>query len=413
MLRPDQQELLTRIGPGSRMGGLLRRYWIPLLPSIDLPSGGVRGVRLLGEDLVAFRTGDGTLGLLAERCPHRGCSLTVGRVDGAGLRCAYHGWRFATDGRCLELPAEPADSVLYKRVKPTSYLVDEIGGLIFAYLGPQPAPLLPRFDLFVWKDVLRDIGIAELPCNWLQIMENSVDPYHVEWLHGWLFRQVASERGIPSAPAYHKKHIKVGFDPFEYGIIKRRVVTGRSEEDDDWRIGHPLIFPIMVRVGSSGQYVFQIRVPIDDERTRHFWYTCWRPPGGIEVPPQPSVPSYQVPWKDESGHFMVETIPGQDIMTWVSQGVIADRTEEQLASTDIGITMFRKLLLHQLDVAERGEDPIGLVRNPDENRIIALPQERDRFGGGKAFLSDLLMVGHSRYSPLLDEIRTLFGCSAQ
>lgn len=412
MLNAEQQELLTRIGPGTRMGALLRRYWMPLLPSVELGPGDVRGVRLLGENLTVFRTQDGTPGLLSERCPHRGCSLTLGCVDGSGLRCAYHGWMFAGDGRCLDLPAEPSDSLLYKRVQASAYPVVEMGGLIFAYLGPQPAPLLPRFDLFVWDDVLRDIGVAELPCNWLQIMENSVDPYHVEWLHGWYFNQVASRRGLPRAAAYHKKHIKVGFDLFDFGIIKRRVVAGRTEEDDDWRIGHPLVFPIMVRVGSSGQHVFQIRVPIDDLNTRHFWYTCWRPPGASKAPMQQAVPSYRVPWQDERGDFIVDTIPGQDIMTWVSQGGIADRTTEQLASSDIGITLLRKLLLHQLDAVERGEDPIGVLRNPEQNGIIELPQERDRFGGGEAFLNDLLNVGHARYSPILDEIRALFGCAA-
>ena len=413
MLDRDTQELLTRIGPGTRMGSLLRRYWMPLLPSVDLPPDNTRGVRLLGENLTAFRTRDGTLGLLAERCTHRGCALTVGCVDGQGLRCAYHGWRFATDGRCLDLPAEPKDSPLYRRVQATAYPVAEMGGLIFAYLGPSPAPLLPRFDLFVWDHVLRDIGIAELPCNWLQIMENSVDPHHVEWLHGWYFKQVASQQGLPAAPAYHKKHIKVGFDLFEYGIIKRRIVTGQTEADDDWRIGHPLIFPIMVRVGSNGQHVFQIRVPIDDRHTRHFWYTCWRPLAGIKVPIQESVPSYSVPWQNEGGGFMVDTIPGQDIMTWVSQGAIADRTTEQLASSDIGVTLFRKLLLSQLGVVERNEDPIGVLRDPEQNHLIALPQEGDRFGGGKAFFDDLLSVGHSRYSPIRDKVRALFGDSAR
>lgn len=407
------QDLLTRIGPGTRMGALLRRYWIPLLPSIDLPAGTVRGVRLLGEDLVTFRTLDGTLGLLEERCPHRGCSLAVGCVDGKGLRCPYHGWSIAADGRCLDLPAEPSDSPLYTRLHATAYLVAELGGLIFAYLGPEPAPLLPRFDLFVWDHVLRDIGIAELPCNWLQIMENSVDPYHVEWLHGWYFSQVASQRGMRTAPAYHKRHVKIGFDMFNYGIIKRRVVAGRTEDDDDWRIGHPLIFPIMVRVGSGGQHVFQIRVPIDDEQTRHFWYTCWRPPAGVDLPLQESVPSYQVPWRDEHGAFIVDTIPGQDIMAWVTQGAIADRTKEQLASSDRGLAILRKLLLRQVDVVQRGEDPIGLVRDPEQNRIIDLPQEGDRFGGGPAFLKDLLAVGHSRYSPILDEVRALFGLPAR
>ncbi|MEN8174166.1 MAG: aromatic ring-hydroxylating dioxygenase subunit alpha [Pseudomonadota bacterium] len=407
-MNQETQDRLTRIGPGTSMGALLRRYWMPLLPSVDLQAGTARAVRILGENLAAFRTRDGQLGLLEERCPHRGCSLAQGCVEREGIRCPYHGWKFDTEGVCLELPAEPDNSPLLGRVRASAYRAAELGGLVFAYLGPEPAPLLPRFDLFVWGNVLRDIGVAELPCNWLQIMENSVDPYHVEWLHGHFFNRVAAQHGQATAPAYQKKHLKVGFDLFEYGIIKRRVVEGHTEADDDWRIGHPLIFPIMVRVGSRGQHVFQIRVPIDDEHTRHFWYTCWRPAKATEVPVQDVVPSYEVPWRDEQGAFIVDTIPGQDIMTWVTQGPIADRTREQLGGSDRGIALFRKLLLKQLEAMHKGKDPIGTVRDSEHNRIIELPQEQDRFGGGAAFLGDLLAVGHTRYSPILNEIKALF-----
>jgi 5,5'-dehydrodivanillate O-demethylase len=412
-MRQETQQLLTRIGPETRMGALLRRYWMPLLPSVELPDGAARSVRILGEDLVVFRSTDGRLGLLEERCPHRGASLAYGCVDPKGLRCPYHGWLFDADGTCLELPAEPADSPLTDRVRARAYRVAELGGLVFAYLGPEPAPLLPRFDLFVWEDSLRDIGIAELPCNWLQIMENSVDPHHVEWLHGHYSRHVSTHLGRPAPPAYRKRHLKVGFDIFDFGIIKRRVLEGQTEADDDWRVGHPLVFPLMVRIGSRGQNVFQIRVPIDDENTRHFWYTCWRAAPGTpttaEMPKQDVVPSFEVPWRDENGAFIVDTVPGQDVMAWVTQGRIADRTRERLGRSDAGIALLRKLLLQQLEAVERGDDPLGTVRDPKQNRIIELPQERDRFGGGAGFLDDLLTIGHARYSPILEQIKALFG----
>src|SRR5690242_6582369 len=183
MLSAEKNERLTRVGRGTPMGQLLRRYWWPVATH-DMATRVPVKRRLLGEDLVLYRDGSGTVGLLAEQCPHRRAALWLGCTEDVGLRCGYHGWRFDADGRCLEQPGEPADSTFKDRVRATAYPVRELGGLVFAYLGPTPVPELPRYDLFVWDDAWRDIGHAELPCNFVQIMENSVDPYHVEWLHG-------------------------------------------------------------------------------------------------------------------------------------------------------------------------------------------------------------------------------------
>jgi hypothetical protein len=178
-------------------------------------------------------------------------------------------------------------------------------------------PELPRYDLFVWDDAWRDIGHAELPCNFVQIMENSVDPYHVEWLHG---RYGSFLRG-ESLPVVTKKHVKVAFEVFEHGILKRRVLEGHTEEDDDWKVGHPLVFPHMLRVGAAGLATFQIRVPIDDENTWHVWYQTYRPDGG--APPQPEIPVYEVPLKDERGEWLRDYVDGQDIVAWITQGRIS------------------------------------------------------------------------------------------
>ena len=159
-----------------------------------------------------------------------------------------------------------------------AYRAEELGGLVFAYLGPEPAPLLPRFDLFVWEGALRDVGRALIPCNWLQIMENSVDPAHLEWLHGHHLASQRRGQGLPEPRHYPKRQLKLGFDRFRYGIVKRRIVEGGSEDDDDWKIGHPLVFPVSLRVGSDPQHRFQIRVPVDDGHTQHYWYSCYRPP---------------------------------------------------------------------------------------------------------------------------------------
>src|SRR5262249_6479673 len=157
--------------------------------------------------------------------------------EATGLRCPYHGWLFDSTGSCLEQPAEPDESTFKNRIRTAAYPVQELGGMVFAYLGPEPAPLLPRFDLFGMDGVLRCVGRAEIPCNWLQIMENSVDATHVEWLHGRYFSYVL-DRKHPGEEndlsRFAKHHKKIGFDVFEWGIIKRRVLEGSTEEDDDW-----------------------------------------------------------------------------------------------------------------------------------------------------------------------------------
>ena len=403
MLTAEQQERLTRVGPGTPMGELLRRYWIPVAGSTEVAPGAARPVRLLGEDLALFRTTTGELGLVDSRCPHRGTSLAQGFADDVAVRCPYHGWRFAVDGECVEVTSFADREQLRERASTRAYPVRELGGLVFGYLGPDPAPTLPRYDLFAWTGVLRDIGCALIPCNFLQIMENSVDPVHLEWLHGHHLSQVRSAEGIAGPPRYSRRHEEIGFDLFEHGIIKRRVLEGGSRADDDWSVGHPLVFPLMVRVGSHRQHRFQIRVPVDDTHTLHFWYSCYLPPPGAPPVEQDDVPVYDVPFRDERG-FIVDFVDGGDIMTWVSQGPIADRTRELLTDTDRGIVMLRRLFLEQIDRVIAGDAPLGVTRVGDGTEIIELPQEYDKYGDGAQFLADAIDASHVRYSPLREQI---------
>jgi 5,5'-dehydrodivanillate O-demethylase len=409
MMSAERQERLTRVGPGTPMGELLRRYWYPVAATGELGRGRARAVRLLGEDLVLFRTTEGELGLVDELCPHRRASLRYGAVDAQGIRCPYHGWKFDRGGRCVEMPAEGDDPAALRLGHTRAYHAQELGGLIFAYIGPAPAPLLPRYDVLVWDGALRDIGRAMLPCNWLQIMENSVDPTHVEWLHGNHLAHVRESQGKEPPKRYRRRHERIGFDVFRYGIIKRRVLEGGSTDDDDWAVGHPLIFPVSLRVGSHGQDRMQIRVPIDDTHTMHWWYACYRPVPGVEVPAQEEIPLYEVPWKDERGEYLVDFVDGQDIMAWVTQGPIADRTREVLVGSDRGITLLRKLYLEQIELVERGEDPMGVIRDAAENERIEMPQERNKYGDGAKFLDEAIELSHVRYSPLKEQIRALMG----
>jgi len=153
MLSREENDYLTRVGRGMPAGELLRRYWHPVAVAGELTDEHpIKAVRILGENLVVFRDTVGKYGLIAERCPHRSASLAYGRVDAEGIRCAYHGWKFDHNGRCLQQPAEPDDSTYKDRVRQPAYPVDKLAGLLWAYLGPEPVPLLPRWDVLVRED---------------------------------------------------------------------------------------------------------------------------------------------------------------------------------------------------------------------------------------------------------------------
>src|SRR5262249_14245681 len=185
MLSHEDNELLTRVGPGTPAGELLRRYWHPIAVAKELTAEKpTQFVRVLGEDLVLFRAKSGCLGLLADRCAHRGASLSYGRVEERGIACAYHGWLYDFEGQCLECPAEPAGSNFHKTVKQAAYPVQEHLNLVWAYLGPLPAPVLTHYDTLFRRDGHRKIVVhPRLDCNWFQAMENSVDPAHLQILH--------------------------------------------------------------------------------------------------------------------------------------------------------------------------------------------------------------------------------------
>ena len=407
MLKPELNDRLTRVGRGTPMGTMMRKYWFPVAAVSELGQRPIRR-RLLGEDVVIYRTGQGQLGAIESNCPHRRASLKYAIVEEDGLRCGYHGWKFALDGRCVNQPAEPAGSTFKDRVRAVSYQARELGGLIFLYIGDDPAPELPRYDLYVWDGCIRDIGHATLQMNWLQIMENSMDPHHVEWLHGHYMRFIRGLTGEPQPEVLARKHVKIAFDQFEHGIIKRRVLEGMSEEDDDWKIGHPIVFPVYLRVGGGGHYQFQIRVPIDDTHTSHFWYSVYRPDGARDVPAQDSVPLFEVPWQLPDGEFLDDFVDGQDIMAWTTQGPIADRTHEHLGQSDLGVIMLRRVLQEQLNIVASGGDPIGVIRDAARNVQIDLPQEKKKFGTGQGFRHEFLTMGQGRYSPIAAQVLDWF-----
>jgi len=410
MLTKELNETFTRVGPGTPMGELMRRYWYPVVFVRELEEWPIKKVRLLGEDFALWKTRDGGYGILQESCPHRSASLVYGVIEEEGLRCGYHGWLFGRDGQCLQQPAEPPTSTFKHKIRAQAGMAQALGGMVWAYIGPFPAPELPRFDVFV-MDGVRDIGHSVLPCNWLQIMENSVDPHHVEWLHGRYFNFLAQTSGFEMPSAFTKSHVKVGFDAFEWGIIKRRLLEGQSEEDDDWKIGHPMVFPYCMRVGGNGIDQMQIRVPIDDTHTRAMFYSTHNPPGLDSYPEQVYPFDYQYLWRDENGNHIVDYIEGQDVMAWVSQGEVADRTAEHIGKSDIGVTMLRRMFRENIAAVQAGRDPIGVVREPHDR--IDLPCERSKFGAGAEFALQWIDRGSSRYSPHVDMLKKLHIEAAQ
>jgi len=415
MLTAEENERLTRVGPATPMGALMRRYWQPVAAASEMSDRWTKPVRLLGESLVLFKDRGGRFGLIAEACPHRRASLLYGIPELDGIRCPYHGWKFDAAGSCLDQPNEPADSTFKDRVRIAGYPIEERGGLLWAYLGPLPAPYVPPLAGIDEPHAIRLLGSAVIPCNWLQIMENSVDAIHTEWLHGKLFEFVLEHRNFKTV--FSRKHLKTAFDEFPYGIIKRRVIEGHTEEDDDWKIGHPVVFPATLLVGSASPAAchmrYQFRVPVDDTNTLHLWYHVIIPPADVEIPAHLAdrVHTYDVPYRDEGGSFMLDTIHAQDIMAWITQGPIADRTVEMLGSTDRGITAYRNLLRRELKRVEDGQDPMNVFRDPNA-AAMDLPLERVRTQGdsfhGVEGMKAMFTRHEARFCPLGTEIVAVF-----
>ncbi|HZT08687.1 MAG TPA: Rieske 2Fe-2S domain-containing protein [Chloroflexota bacterium] len=372
MITAEENVRLTQTGPGTFMGELLRRYWWPIAATVDLDDDPVRPVRLLSENLVLFRDEKGKLGLVAERCAHRGISLAYGIPQENGLRCAYHGWTYDSDGHVVDMPFEPACLPL----KITAYAAEELGGLIWAYMGPEPRPLLPRLELLVRDDLARGITMRPLPCNWVQCNDNSIDPVHFEHLHGyaadWWNRKHGINRRVQTA-----RHLKIAFDVFEYGIYKRRLVEGEPDDADDWTVGHPFLFPHTLVQGVGDSYGYQIRVPVDDTHTLHVRYRGSPVRPGEEIPAKVPVRHLELPY-DELGRVEWSDIPLQDEAAWVAQGPLSDRTGEHLVTSDKGVILYHNMLIENAEKVQRGEDPMFVIRDEAKNTpYVHVERERD------------------------------------
>jgi 5,5'-dehydrodivanillate O-demethylase len=383
MLSVRENEKLTRVGKGTPMGDLMRRYWHPIAPAAELIDEPTKKVTVLGEELVLYKNKRGGYGLIGRYCAHRRVDMSeVSIPEDDGLRCAYHGWKYDETGACIEQPFEETvrpDGRFKEKCGIAGYPAQEFAGLIWAYLGPAPVPELPRWEPLMWDRSIRDIAVTVLPCNWLQAQENSLDPVHVEWMHiyfgSYVYQQREGLRWDEITPARMPKHLKIGFDVFDHGIIKRRVVEGMTEEDDSWKIGHPILFPNVLLVGNEIQATMQWRVPIDDTHTYHVSQYIYRAAPGHEAPRQDVIPYRTVPLHDEKGKWVTNYLFNQDYMAWATQGPIANRHLEKLGESDKGIILFRKLLQEQLVLNAEGGEPMNVFRDPEQAAYVDVPLE--------------------------------------
>ncbi len=369
MLTQTQNDRYTRVGPGTPCGELMRRYWHPVAAAAQMKDKFTMQVRILGEDLVLYKDRGGVYGLIEPFCAHRRMNMIYGIPEDRGLRCPYHGWCYDEAGQCIEQPYEEAegDSRFKDKIKIKAYPVREQAGLLMAYLGPDPAPLLPAWDVYAMSNVVRDIGYAML------------------------------------------------FDVFEYGIVKRRVVVGGSEEDTAWADGHPIVFPNMLRQGGSGDGTpgiggmmgpaFQIRTPIDDNNTAHWWVACYPRLDGEAGQEPEDIPVYYpiVPALTPEGQpkwDILDTNSAQDPAAWITQGQIADRTQEHLGRSDKGIILYRQMLEENINRVEQGLDPMNTFRDSESNVYLSMRTERPV---GQRYAGTLVRQGAAtKYSPILN-----------
>jgi phthalate 4,5-dioxygenase len=421
MLTREENERLTRVGAGTPMGETMRRYWMPVLMSWELPEpdGAPVRVRILGEDLVAFRTSDGRIGLLDEFCPHRRTSLWLGRNEENGLRCVYHGWKFDVTGQCVEQMNEPRQ--FCDKVRTTAYPTCELGGIVWTYMGPkerQPAP--PNFELIQVPDTQREVSKVWQASNWLQAVEGGIDTSHFTILHRALKRN-ALQPGVPiDSPGVRGGAPTLEVDVTDYGY--RYFGVRPLDNDQQYVRGYHFVMPF-TQLRPPGPDMKQVHghfwVPIDDENCMvwNFYYAYGDEAVhhrsddsgngyGTHVDPKNDfrpVRNRANGWMIDRKMQKTETFTGidginqQDRAIQESMGPIVDRTRENLGPADRAVVATRRLLLEAVDTVERGGDPRGtgpeyyearaaeavLPRNADWRREL-IPLMHPRTGGGGA-----------------------------
>lgn len=409
-MKSEQNELVTRTGPGTPCGAVLRSYWQPvaLVDEFDARLDGrmaqrpVKAVRVLGQDLVLFRDQAGQWGLLDRDCPHRGADLSFGRHEGDGLRCPFHGWKFDASGRCLETPAEPAGSKLCDRVRQRSYPVVERSGILFGWFGDEgKAPPFPAFDCFTAPATHTFAFKGLWNCNWLQAFEVGIDPAHPSFLHRFLsdtaldaVGENAAGRQFRSASAgdfggekwpmtrimreFHRPEIS--FEPRPWGL-QLTALRPMTDELTHVRITNAIFPHTFVIPLSETMTITQMHVPVDDVRT--YWYSVFTSFAGpvdkeamrnqrlqfISLPDYVPKSGRHNAWGFNPDEQRAQTYLGmgeEDINVhdqWAveSMGAIQDRTREHLGTSDKVIMANRRMLLKAIETVQAGGTAPGVA----------------------------------------------------
>ena len=385
MLSKEQNELLCRVGPGTPMGEVFRRYWIPACLSEEIPeSDGLPiKVRLLGEDLVAFRDTEGRVGLLAELCAHRQASLTLGRNEEGGLRCIYHGWKFDVNGQVLDTPCEPAQSMLRHMVRLPAYPCREVNGVVWTFMGPpEKMPLLPNTLWFTAPSTHVEVVKFKNECNYLQALEGDCDHPHVTYLHR---RGEGLPAPLDTAPTFDVEHTFWGV----------RAVTYRGIDHDPRKMvrtnlfAYPFIGLIGGFNGATSQeqmrYIHPIyQVPADDFNTTRYDMIVdlnkpasghYREEYSHELKPDyTKVANKTNNWLQDRELMKTSVYSGipfgnhtQDAAVTESMGPIMDRTQEHLGQSDSHVVAVRQGLFKAIEAVQSGGDPPGVVFSEDQN----------------------------------------------
>jgi phenylpropionate dioxygenase-like ring-hydroxylating dioxygenase large terminal subunit len=385
-------ELLTRVGKGTPMGELMRQYWMPALQSHELADadGDPMRLRLLGENLIAWRDTSGRVGMFANACPHRGASLFFARNEDNGLRCVYHGWKFDVTGACVDTPSEPPESNFKTKVRARSYPCVEQAGMIWVYMGPRETPPpLPSLEWMGLSDAQWSVTPFLRECNWVQALEGDIDTSHLYFLHGRL-----NPDDPPNFGVYHDdKHPHLEVVHTDYGIV-----YGASRDEDEattyWRITQ-FAFPIhsLFPANADGSVPGHMWVPLDDENTL-VWTMIWNPSLAIaetslasqaiargDRAHLPNTTDWLGRWRMQANKRNdyeidrdlqrtktftgIPTIPMQDQAVTESMGETTDRTHEHLGTSDSMLIQVRRRLIRAAEaLRDHGTIPPG-VDNPE------------------------------------------------
>jgi phthalate 4,5-dioxygenase oxygenase subunit len=398
MLTPEEHDLLCRVEGDAPMGQMMRRYWLPacLIEEVPEPDCDPVRVRLLGENLVAFRDSDGRVGLMAEKCPHRKASLFYGRNEEGGLRCLYHGWKFDVEGNCVDMSSEPAGSTLCEKVKHRAYPVQECGGVVWTYLGPTEE--MPAFQrpIFAPSDTTRISHLkVVINCNWAQGLEGAIDSAHSSSLHSTDMPAARVNSSTATGTAWQRpttdKSPRLQAQETDYGFryaALRRPIQNAATSD--YVRVTLFVAPFNVLIPPNNVYnVHQMSVPVDD--THNIIYlTAWTDTGegvdqeawrkftggqlGIDLDPHyrkiqdASVNYGQDRSAMKLGSFTgIRGFPNQDIAMQESMGAIADRSHEKLGASDLAIVEFRRVMVKAVrDFMASNKQPPALGMSEEE-----------------------------------------------